>query len=105
MITKKMVIEFHEQRLKSTNGILDKLYALRDNNLVTRSIDSEITMQEGEREFIIDTLLFIKADTSKNDMFEFTHGHRLPYYNDISSESEYYKTECGENVPVFHKDR
>lgn len=62
MITKKMVIEFHEQRLKSTVNIIEKLNELKDTNLMTPFIDREIEMHEGERDFTNETLILLKQE-------------------------------------------
>lgn len=69
MITKKMVIEFHKQRLKSTVKIIETLRELKKTNLTTHLIDSEIEMQEGERDFINETLTFLNQEDTVDDEF------------------------------------
>ncbi|WP_126654114.1 hypothetical protein [Chryseobacterium aureum] len=66
MITKKMVLEFHEQRLKSTVKIIEALRELKKTNLMTPLIDREIEMQEGERDFTNETLTLLKQEDNDN---------------------------------------
>lgn len=68
MITKKMVIEFHEQRLKSTVKIIETLRELKKTNLTTHLIDCEIEMQEGERDFTNETLIFLKQEDTDDEL-------------------------------------
>lgn len=68
MITKKMIIEFHEQRLKSTVKIIETLRELKKTNLMTHLIDNEIEMHEGERDFTNETLMLLKQDDNDNNV-------------------------------------
>jgi len=72
MITKKMVIEFHEQRLKSTLNIIETLRELKKTNLMTHLIDNEIEMQEGERDFTNETLILLKQEDTVDERVYFT---------------------------------
>ncbi|KPE49758.1 hypothetical protein [Chryseobacterium indologenes] len=68
MITKKMVIEFHKQRLESTAKIIETLRELKKTNLTTHLIDCEIEMQEGERDFTIETLSFLQQEDNEDNV-------------------------------------
>lgn len=63
-MSRNRLIAFYEQRIKSTNKIIDSLNDLKETNLTTPNIDREIDIQTGECEFFIDTLFFLKASNS-----------------------------------------
>lgn len=63
-MTRNRLIAFYEQRIKSTNKIIDSLNELKKTNLTTPNIDREIDIQTGECEFFIDTLFFLMSINS-----------------------------------------
>lgn len=106
MITNKMVIEFHEQRLKSTIKIIETLRELKETNLMTHLIDSEIQIHEGERDFTNETLMLLKQEENENKYIKslhecFLHTHEPNNLNDGCKDDNVIflgETKCGKVI-------
>jgi hypothetical protein len=59
-MTKQLVIEFYENRLKKIFSIIEKLHEIQNTNLASSFIGSELDIQRGEADIIVDTLRFLK---------------------------------------------